>query len=382
MPDASLPHRLNHLTLRFDEAAQEQAFRDRSLPWLRAQFRLALAIGISLYMLVGVLDAWVVPDDRRLFVWAVRFAAMAFPVAVFAFSFHALFGKYRNGLSALTGFAAGLGLIPVMWTMSHENIAHYFAGLLVVIFWTYLFTGTRFVHALAVNIALLAGYALAFGLLKPVPAPLLGSQAFFLFAGSLIGAAAAYMVELQRRVLFVRGQELDRERQRHLEKSLHDSLTGLPNRDLLEDRIGQAIAQSRRESLKCAGLYLDLDGFKHVNDTYGHEEGDEALKYVSTHLRAIVRESDTLARLGGDEFFVLARNIESAEVAVVLARRMIAAMARSIPLRNGATVTLGASIGICLFPYPECTPHDIIRRADRAMYSVKRAGKSGYAFAN
>jgi diguanylate cyclase (GGDEF)-like protein len=100
------------------------------------------------------------------------------------------------------------------------------------------------------------------------------------------------------------------------------------------------------------------------------------------HVRAIVRESDTLARLGGDEFFVLARNIESAEAAVVLARRMIAAMGQSIPLRNGGTVALGASVGICLLPYPECNAHDIIRRADRAMYSVKRAGKSGYAFAN
>jgi hypothetical protein len=121
MPDASLSHRLNRLTLRFDETIQEQAFRDRAPPWLRAQFRPALAIGIPLDMLVGVPDPWVIPDDRRLFVRGVRFAAMAFPVAVFAFSFQPLFGKYHNGLSALTGLAAELGLVPVMWTMSRHS---------------------------------------------------------------------------------------------------------------------------------------------------------------------------------------------------------------------------------------------------------------------
>jgi diguanylate cyclase (GGDEF)-like protein len=220
-----------------------------------------------------------------------------------------------------------------------------------------------------------------FGYVKAFPEPILLSQNFFMISANLIGGAAGYLSEYQRRQLFLREQQLDLERQLHLERSLHDRLTGLPNRDLLNDRIHQALALARRDLARHAGFFVDLDGFKNLNDQLGHENGDVALREVARRLAASMRETDTISRLGGDEFFLLVQDIGSCDSAAHFAEKIITLIEEPIP---GLPVDtkLSASIGICLFPQLGfvATPEAIIHCADLAMYRAKAAGKGCYLF--
>jgi len=150
----------------------------------------------------------------------------------------------------------------------------------------------------------------------------------------------------------------------------------------LHDRIEQAIHYASRNSQVCAGLFIDLDKFKPINDTYGHAVGDMVLKEVSARFKNVMREADTLARLGGDEFFVLAKDIQTQEEAEAFAHKLLQQLRiplTSINAFNSNSVS--ASIGICMFPYPHATAIDVVRRADQAMYHVKRMSKDGIAVA-
>lgn len=161
----------------------------------------------------------------------------------------------------------------------------------------------------------------------------------------------------------------------------HDSLTGLPNRKMLEDRLLQALAQARRHAKQVAVLYLDLDGFKKLNDTLGHDAGDEALKETALRLQAVVRQADTVVRLGGDEFVVLAADFEEpTEVgSAALANKCIAAVGRPLQLRAAET-TLGVSIGIAL-SNGRHSPDELLAAADAAMYQAKQQGRGGFVIA-
>ena len=153
--------------------------------------------------------------------------------------------------------------------------------------------------------------------------------------------------------------------------ALRDALTGLPNRDLLDDRVGQALARSRRTGEPFALLVVDLDGFKGVNDIRGHETGNVVLRTIARRLESVVRESDTVARVGGDEFVVLSLGTREDEEAAALAGRLRQALRR--PYRvDGGIVELDASIGWALFPQDGVTPSDLVARADGQMYATKR----------
>lgn len=158
-----------------------------------------------------------------------------------------------------------------------------------------------------------------------------------------------------------------------------DSLTQLPNRALFLDRLHQALATARRTGDAVALLYLDLDQFKVVNDTYGHHTGDLLLQQVATRLNACVRESDTVARLAGDEFTVILSEIsDKADVAKV-AEKIIATFAAPFDL-DGQTVDARTSIGIALFPKDAPDDQTLLKRADAAMYVAKQGGKGRYVF--
>jgi diguanylate cyclase (GGDEF)-like protein/PAS domain S-box-containing protein len=159
----------------------------------------------------------------------------------------------------------------------------------------------------------------------------------------------------------------------------HDQLTGLPNRILFYDRIKNAQALSRRRRSGFALFYLDLDGFKAVNDTYGHERGDLLLCAVARRLTGCVRESDTVARMGGDEFTILLPDLQGREAASVIASSILETLTQ--PFRWGdVTCQIGASIGISFFPHDGEEVDQIISRADHAMYQVKNNGRNAFAF--
>jgi diguanylate cyclase (GGDEF)-like protein/PAS domain S-box-containing protein len=158
----------------------------------------------------------------------------------------------------------------------------------------------------------------------------------------------------------------------------HDSLTGLPNRSLFNDRLDQAIVLSRRTSRQFALLYLDLDKFKPVNDTLGHHAGDELLKGVAERIRHQVRESDTVARVGGDEFIVILRDVTRREDAEDLARKIVAALATPFHLGTPTqSVDIGTSIGIAVYPADAQSADGLVKAADAAMYRAKQAGGNG-----
>ncbi len=158
----------------------------------------------------------------------------------------------------------------------------------------------------------------------------------------------------------------------------HDSLTGLPNRKLLDDRLQQTLVRAKRNASQVAVLYLDLDGFKNLNDTLGHEAGDEALREIARRLLGLVRETDTVARMGGDEFVLLVADFEepAESAALTLAQRCIDAIVRPLQLRHSGTV-IGVSIGIALGGGDE-TPQDLLAAADKAMYQAKQNGRGSY----
>jgi diguanylate cyclase (GGDEF)-like protein/PAS domain S-box-containing protein len=167
--------------------------------------------------------------------------------------------------------------------------------------------------------------------------------------------------------------------ERTLHLATHDALTGLPNRRLAEDRLAMAVNLARRHRSLAAVLFIDLDGFKEINDAFGHEGGDKALRETARRLSAATREIDTVARIGGDEFLVVAGDLEDRDGAVELARKLAAATAGSV-LIGQKPVTVTASVGIALAPDDGESVAVLIQRADAAMYEVKRNGKNGFAF--
>jgi diguanylate cyclase (GGDEF)-like protein len=159
----------------------------------------------------------------------------------------------------------------------------------------------------------------------------------------------------------------------------HDFLTGLPNRMLLNDRVGQAIALAKRHVMKVAVLFLDLDGFKHINDSLGHPAGDKLLQSIAKRLADCIRGSDSVSRQGGDEFVVLLLDLQQAEDAGVTARRMLEAVARPHFIDHH-DLHLTASIGVSVYPDDGLDADTLIKNADTAMYQAKENGRRNIQF--
>lgn len=198
--------------------------------------------------------------------------------------------------------------------------------------------------------------------------PRLYQTAAFRMAGTALIVAALFGLRwLRRRQKLIRHQ------------GLHDQLTGLPNRTLLTQRIAVAISQARRQQRSVAILFLDLDGFKSVNDRLGHAAGDRLLQLVAMRFSGCIRDIDTLARIGGDEFAVLVADISNEDRAIHVAERIIAATDRDFGF-DAHRVRLGVSVGIALHPFDGSDGDTLLKAADRAMYRAKLAGGRRYHF--
>jgi diguanylate cyclase (GGDEF)-like protein len=160
----------------------------------------------------------------------------------------------------------------------------------------------------------------------------------------------------------------------------HDALTGLPNRMLFLDRLDAAVAQTHRSKETLAVLFVDLDGFKAVNDTLGHAVGDALLKHVAAQVRGCVRETDTVARLGGDEFVVLLTGLSDNAAVETIAGAILERLAAPFET-DGATARISGSIGIACSGLHGDDAESLLQNADAAMYAAKRGGKNAFAFA-
>ncbi|MGB9989451.1 diguanylate cyclase domain-containing protein [Massilia sp. SM-13] len=182
---------------------------------------------------------------------------------------------------------------------------------------------------------------------------------------------------LEVRLLYKELAQYSRQQQ---ELALHDALTSLPNRRLLEDRIETTLQHATRQQRKAAVMYLDLDGFKAINDTHGHAYGDEVLKQVAQRLVSSSRKEDTVARVGGDEFVILLSEVSGLADAQEPAGKLIEVVSEPY-LVNGLNLRLSTSIGIALFPDDATNVGDLIHAADNALYDAKRSGKNRYCAA-
>lgn len=151
----------------------------------------------------------------------------------------------------------------------------------------------------------------------------------------------------------------------------HDVVTGLPNRSLFQDRLRQGLARGCRESRRIAVMFLDLDRFKEVNDTFGHDVGDVLLKEVGARLTRCLRKVDTVARLGGDEFTVIIEGFTERAQVTRIAQKILGTLCEPFDV-NGRRISISGSIGIALHPDDALTEHDLLRRADEAMYRAKQ----------
>jgi diguanylate cyclase (GGDEF)-like protein/hemerythrin-like metal-binding protein/PAS domain S-box-containing protein len=170
--------------------------------------------------------------------------------------------------------------------------------------------------------------------------------------------------------------ELKRSLEHH---AYHDALTGLPNRTLLADRLAQSLLRTDRNHTLLAVCYLDLDGFKNVNDTLGHAAGDELLKEIAQRFSKLLRTTDTVARLGGDEFVILFGDLANPDDYKLLLDKVHHAVNQPVLLgKNGDVGNVSVSIGVTFYPSDECSPRELLEHADLAMYHAKEAGKSQY----
>ena len=171
---------------------------------------------------------------------------------------------------------------------------------------------------------------------------------------------------------------------RTLEKELthsaqHDFLTGLPNRMLLKDRVGQAISLARRHRCHAAVLFLDLDGFKHINDSLGHLIGDRLLQSVAKRLLDCVRSPDSVIRQGGDEFIVVIQELKHLEDAVTTVARLLKTVA-DVHSIDQHEISITSSVGVSVYPGDGQDPETLVRNADTAMYQAKKSGSHNYRF--
>jgi diguanylate cyclase (GGDEF)-like protein len=185
-------------------------------------------------------------------------------------------------------------------------------------------------------------------------------------------------------IIWNRRLHVEVKRRRKLEEKMkfmatHDELTGLANRMLLRERLQTAISYHQRQDKKLAVMFIDLDGFKQVNDGFGHDMGDKLLMILADRLESCVRDSDTVARFGGDEFIILLTNLDSRDEVVYIANKLLASLAKPVHLLQ-QKIDISASIGIAMYPDNGESDGELLKVADTLMYQVKASGKNNFVF--
>jgi diguanylate cyclase (GGDEF)-like protein len=169
-------------------------------------------------------------------------------------------------------------------------------------------------------------------------------------------------------------------RERIASLAFSDPLTGLANRTSLGPAFDQAVERARRRGGKLAAMFIDLDGFKPVNDVHGHQAGDRLLAETARRLRSSLRASDMVARLGGDEFFVVLEDMPTIGRLETIARKLLAEIQRPYNIVSGQDASISASMGISIFPDDATDSAALMKNADTAMYEAKQSGKNGFRF--
>jgi len=380
----------------------ESAYQSDLADQKRQSAREGALLATLLYAGFAVLDIWAIPG-ALMPVLAVRFLVVV-PMLLWMIwaTFRPFFIHHYTTLMALMYVGMGLGIETMVLLASPGDLARivYYAGLILVVsaLYTWTFLGPR--KTGAIGMALVAIYLLIEFFARESKSTrdqiVVLSNCFFFVSANTIGLLAVRIRERNLRALFMAKRALQEEisERKKMEDQVrlmafHDLLTNLPNRRLLDDRLQQAMAASKRTGRFGAVMFLDLDNFKPLNDTYGHAVGDLLLREVSRRLKGCVRELDTVARFGGDEFVVILNDLShqvdaSITQAQAVAEKIRASLSEPYQLRihpngqgeNQLEHHCTTSIGVALFAAHDASQDEILKRSDAAMYEAKQAGRN------
>ncbi len=360
---------LNTFTLTFLDKEREERFSEWIAPSRFIQLRLALLLVSVLYAIYGYVEYLVIPDEVVHIPWAVHFGVVI-PVIL-----SCILLSWVKPLKHLffpagiaTTFTAALSNLYLSYIFGTQSI--YSVELYLMIFWIFTVAGFRLIPATMLSFMIMLLSILSTQLLHHVESQtqLVGYYFWFLCSITL-AFLGGYLLEYSAKINFIKEEILEH-------AAHHDALTGLPNRALLNDRLEQAILHAKRHNNKVGCLYIDLDNFKKINDTLGHNVGDLLLKKVALRLQKNVRDSDTVSRLGGDEFTVLLNDMSISQDAINIANKIRVELERPFNLMDSNIIYISASIGIALFPEHGRSGIELSKSADDAMYQSKNTGKN------
>lgn len=364
---------MHPLTLVLSNADLEARYRRNMRRDTAHVVRFGLWVAIIVYLLFGALDFWFMRDEAAFaFALTVRGAVLALTTGLLLSNRREWFVRHRELWMLSLVLLLGLGLTVILVSAPETVIDRYYVGYVLMVIAAYTLFMLPFPVAAPLSLILLLFYlALEFVVVGEME-PRVLSNVTFLVSAMLVMGVGGYSAERQRRLAFLRRCLIEREREASEHSALHDPLTGLPNRRLFMEKLTQAVARDVRYQKYCAVLFMDLDGFKAVNDRLGHAVGDALLREVGYRLRKAVRETDTVARLGGDEFVILYEDMEAVDNVDVATRRVFDAFATPFEI-DGHTLEIGASVGIALHPVNADTPDELLKLADAFMYEQKLA---------
>ncbi|MDR9827655.1 GGDEF domain-containing protein [Vibrio sp. FNV 38] len=351
-------------------------------------------LGGVLYLVFGIIDIWGVPSALYQ-VWLIRTVVASTFLVVFCLTYKPFFLRQYTwiilGLVIMSG--GGIEMMIYLTTYGEYARFNYYAGLLLVVFATYIWVYLPFWLLLVASTTLFVGYLsisiLHLNMLQGDTWSILLSNCFFFIGANLIGAfgyihRSQTMKEnfLHRQNLISDLEKTEQKAQAQKYRAEQDSLTGLPNRAKFYQQLDKKIEQASTPATMVAVLYLDLDGFKQINDSMGHNIGDQVLCIASRRIKRCIRSKDLLARIGGDEFVcILTLEANQLDIVSKIAQKMIHSLERKIA-KPEVTLPLSASIGIAFYPQHAHGSKALTDVADAQMYVAKKAGKGQYSIAS
>lgn len=368
---------ISPLLVKFRNVSLEQEFNTFNLPMLKQQVRVGAVIASLSWVLVAFMEPMNTPSSALLSIILAAITGVSALAAVYWSTFFKFFERHHQPIVMAGVVTSMLAICIKIKFYPDFPINHYFPVLMIITMWMFSISGLSFIKSIMCGQIFYLFVYLTFLIDDKTTNVDFVTTLYYMIVSYFLGAVVSFHKDVQSRKIFLMQKELAQEKHHHQHKSMHDALTKLPNRELLEDRLAQAINLSARKQIKCAGLFIDLDKFKNINDQYGHLIGDLYLQEVASRLQDITREADTVARIGGDEFFLLMLDVKNEETALEMSRKIQDNLKEYFVLADKIKLKgLGASVGICILPYDNCTPADIISRADKAMYQVKHLGKN------
>ena len=365
----------------FTDEALKVEYQDGLAPEKVRLTRISVALATLLNVGFVALDVWAIPSALTE-VWCIRLAMNGILFACLAATWHPRFQQIYQAVAATTFLTLGFGVNTMILVADEQDLAldAYYTGLLLTTFGLYTLTHVRIVLSIAISMILISTYvAVSIGahdFLRPEKVLVLVVNLFFFVGATVLGIAAQGVRDRYSRENYLLRHSLQRdievteeEKRRVSYLAEHDALTGLPNRASFEHQATEILDAAAGARTSALVMFVDLNNFKPINDTHGHDAGDRVLKVIAERLRSALRSTDSVARYGGDEFVVCLPT--EASPAPVL-RKLYEAIEQPIELR-GARVAVSASIGAARFPDDGRDLDALIKAADAQMYARKQS---------